>query len=99
MVMKGRLVAYLQLASAIVLVGGSIAAGKLIVENFSVFLANAMGLAAGSMVLVSMLIREARGYSTPHPRGRWSLLAGIEKRLLRDRGAAFTRSYPFSDTL
>jgi drug/metabolite transporter (DMT)-like permease len=54
--------AYLEMALAMVIVGGSVVAGKLIVASFPVFLASGLRFAIGSLILVPLLIKVENGF-------------------------------------
>ena len=60
--MKTDLRAYLELTGAMVLVGSSVVAGKLMAESLPVFLAGGLSSAIGAAILVSVLFVREGGF-------------------------------------
>jgi drug/metabolite transporter (DMT)-like permease len=53
--------AYLELSAAMAIAGSSVVVGKLLVDSFPVFLANALSLAISSVILLSLLFVQEKG--------------------------------------
>lgn len=54
--MKGTLIAYIQISLAMMIVGSSVVAGKLIISSFPVFLASELRFIVASLILVPLLL-------------------------------------------
>ncbi|MBW1711576.1 MAG: DMT family transporter [Deltaproteobacteria bacterium] len=53
--------AYIQLASAMIIVGSSVVAGKLIVASFPVFLASGLRFVVGNLILIPLVLKAESG--------------------------------------
>ncbi|WP_113754643.1 DMT family transporter [Priestia endophytica] len=54
--MKGTIIAYIQISLAMMIVGSSVVAGKLIISSFPVFLASELRFIVASLILVPLLL-------------------------------------------
>lgn len=54
--MKGTIIAYVQISLAMMIVGSSVVAGKLIISSFPVFLASGLRFIVASLILVPLLL-------------------------------------------
>jgi len=59
--MKSKLLAYLQLALAMILVGSSVVVGKILTVSVPVFLASGMSLLVALFILLPLMLRENNG--------------------------------------
>lgn len=62
--MDRNLTAYIQLALAMVIVGGSVVAGKLVIASFPVFLASGLRFGLGCLILVPLLLKVEGGFQS-----------------------------------
>lgn len=62
--MDRNLTAYIQLALAMVIVGGSVVAGKLVIASFPVFLASGLRFGLGCLILVPLLLKVEGGFKS-----------------------------------
>jgi drug/metabolite transporter (DMT)-like permease len=66
--------AYLKLSAAMAIAGSSVVVGKLIVQSFPIFLANALSLAISSIILLTLLIRHEKGIPSIGKKQKFILL-------------------------